>query len=77
MKNGTDQKSEKPIRSAIKFATKALKSPYLYVNSIKSYEYQHKFRPFGSENEDEEWLEENLMKFSNSERTREIFFEYV
>ena len=64
MKNGTDPKSEKPIRSAIKFATKALKTPYLYVNSIKSYEYQHEFRPFGFEDddEDEEWLEENLMK---------------
>ena len=37
MKNGTDPKSETPIRSAIKFATKAVKTPYLYVNSIKSY----------------------------------------
>ena len=61
MKNGTDQKSEKPIRSAIKLATKVLKISYLYVKSSKSYEYQHKFRPFGPEKEDE-WLEENLMK---------------
>ena len=37
MENGTDPKSEKSIRSDIKFATKAVKTPYLYVNSIKSY----------------------------------------
>ena len=58
MENGTDPKSETPIRSTIKFATKALKIPYLYVKSSKSYEYQHAFRPFGSEKEDDEDDEE-------------------
>ena len=38
MENGTDPKPEKPIRSAIKLATKAVKTPYLYVNSSESYE---------------------------------------
>ena len=38
VKNGTDPKSEMPIRSAIKFAPKAVKAPYMYANSIKSYE---------------------------------------
>ena len=38
MENRTDSKSETSIRSAIKFATKAVKTPYLYANSIKSYE---------------------------------------
>ena len=37
MENETDLKSEKPIRSTIKFATKAVKTLYLYVNSIASY----------------------------------------
>ena len=60
--NGTDPKSDTPIRSAIKFATKALKTPYLYVKSSKSYE--HTFRPFGFEKKDEDDYrkEENLMK---------------
>ena len=38
VKNGTDLKSERSIRSAIKFATKALKIPYLYVSSSENYE---------------------------------------
>ena len=38
MENGTDPKSEKPIRSAIKFATKAVKTLYLYVNYTENYE---------------------------------------
>ena len=62
MENGTDPKSETSIRSAIKFATKALKTPYLYVESCKSYEHQHTFRPFGSEKKDDNRKEENLMK---------------
>ena len=38
VKNRTNSKSEEPIRFAIKFTTKAVKTPYLYANSIKSYE---------------------------------------
>ena len=39
MENETDPKSEKSIWSAIKFATKAVKTLYLYVKSSKSYEH--------------------------------------
>ena len=64
MKNETDPKSEKPIRFAIKFSTKAVNTPYMYVKTSKSYKHQHTFRPFGSEkNDDDDYRkEENLMK---------------
>ena len=48
VKNGTDPKPEKPIRSAIKFATKALKIPYLYVNYSESYEQKTVYSIFHS-----------------------------
>ena len=38
MENETDPKSKMPIRSAIKFATKAVKTLYLYVNYTENYE---------------------------------------
>ena len=65
MENGTDPKSETSIRSAIKFATKALKIPYLYVNSSKSYEHEHTFRPFGSEKKKMMTTEKNRTSWKN------------
>ena len=61
MEKGTDPKSETPIRSAIKFATKAVKTPYLYVESSKSYEHQHQ-PTSGLKKNDDNRKEENLMK---------------
>ena len=55
--NGTVPTAEIPTRSAIKFATKAVMTPYLYVKSSKSYEYERKKKKIY-----DEWLEENLMK---------------
>ena len=65
MENGTDPKSDTPIRSAIEFAAKALKTPYLYVKSSKSYEHQHTSglkRKIKKKDEDDYRKEENLMK---------------
>ena len=62
---------DNPIRSAIKFATKAVKTPYLYVKSSKSYEYKHTLRPFGSEERTRwRWVtrrepHEKILKFKN------------